>query len=106
MMSYLLKSVQRKMIKLIGTFQVLTADIVIDRDFNPHLIDVNTKLKYSNKMRAHKYLIPQILQSTLDIILEANMGVQNGRKVWKNTELINWGRWKMLYNQANGYDVL
>lgn len=58
--------------KKVGQFQLLSADLVYDDRLNPFLLEFNTGTGFYTKERVDRYVVPQLIQSMLDIILHTH----------------------------------
>merc|ERR1712157_216881 len=70
-----------KLSHLKGCFELLGCDILIDDQFNPHLIEINTNPALYLDTEPQKAVIPQVVHKTLDLVLNANAAPENMEKL-------------------------
>lgn len=58
--------------KVNGQFELLGCDIMIDDHMNPFLLEINTNPALFTTTLVQKEVIPQVLSSTLAIVLKLN----------------------------------
>ncbi|KRX09578.1 hypothetical protein PPERSA_09408 [Pseudocohnilembus persalinus] len=104
--AYTLMAAKEKLNHEKGVFQLLGVDIMWDENFNAKLIEVNTKANLLVELKTHKYVFPQMIQSTLDLILETMSDYTTLRTKWEYPEKLELGKWEIVINEATGYNVL
>ncbi|KRX08319.1 hypothetical protein PPERSA_01780 [Pseudocohnilembus persalinus] len=104
--AYSIMAAKDKFYKQKGVFQLMGVDIMWDEYFNAKLIEFNTSAGLYNELKGHKYVIPQLVQSTLDLILETLSDQSKVREKWAQPEKLELGRWQIIINEASGYNVL
>ncbi|KRW99818.1 hypothetical protein PPERSA_10937 [Pseudocohnilembus persalinus] len=89
-----------------GAYQLMGLDMMWDKDFNAKLIEVNTNTSLSNETKVYRQVMPQLVQSTLDLILETYDDFDKVREKWVNPERLELGKWEILINEAQNYNIL
>ena len=85
---------------------ILQADLIWDENRNPYLIEINTSAGLYSLLKAHLYVIPQLVQSSLDLVISTHEHADKLNEQWQHPENLDLGRWKILYNEATNYDIL
>ncbi|KAL4465184.1 hypothetical protein ABPG72_019338 [Tetrahymena utriculariae] len=104
--SYSLLAAKKQLAKKKGYFQLLGIDLIFDVNFNAYIIEYNTSAGLFMDLSTHHLVIPQLLQTTLDLILDSHRQNVNLYKFWKNPNKNDLGKWEILYNEASGFDFL
>ncbi len=64
-----------------GCFELLGCDILIDDNFNPHLIEINTNPALYLDTVPQKQVIPEVVHKTLDLVLDINKNAESKEKL-------------------------
>ncbi|EWS72878.1 tubulin-tyrosine ligase family protein (macronuclear) [Tetrahymena thermophila SB210] len=104
--SYSLLAAKKQLGKKRGYFQLLGIDLIFDANFNAYIIEYNTSAGLFMELSTHHLVIPQLLQTTLDLILDSHRQNVDLNKYWKNPNQSDLGKWEILYNEASGFDFL
>ncbi|KRX00108.1 hypothetical protein PPERSA_07215 [Pseudocohnilembus persalinus] len=104
--AYCIMAAENKLIKQNGTYQMMAVDLMWDENFNTKLIEFNTNPGLSKELTTYQQLIPQIVQSTLDLIIETFSEPSQIYKKWKQPKKLELGRWEIIINEANNYNIL
>ncbi|KRX09577.1 hypothetical protein PPERSA_09407 [Pseudocohnilembus persalinus] len=105
-LAYTMMAVKDKMKNQKGVFQLLGIDIIWDKNFNAKLIEFNVTPALYTELKPHRYVNPQLVQSTLDLVLETNANQETLRQKWAQPEKLELGKYEILINEATGYNVL
>ncbi|KAL4426577.1 hypothetical protein ABPG74_012337 [Tetrahymena malaccensis] len=104
--SYSILAAKKQLAKKRGYFQLLGIDLIFDSNFNAYIIEYNTSAGLFMELSTHHLVIPQLLQTTLDLILDSHRQNIDLYKFWKNPNQSDLGKWEILYNEASGFDFL
>jgi len=88
-----------------GCFELLGCDILIDDQFNPHLIEINTNPALYTDTEPQKVVIPEVVHKTLDLVLDANAAPENMEKLLTAKSADAVKGWELIYNEATDYFV-
>ena len=88
-----------------GCFELLGCDILIDDQFNPHLIEINTNPALYLDTEPQKAVIPEVVHKTLDLVLDANAAPENMEKLLAADKPDAVKGWTLIYNEATDYFV-
>ena len=91
--AYSIAAARDKFIKKKGFFQLMGVDLIYDDELKPYLIEFNTSAGLYTILKAHLNVVPQLVQSTLDLILKTHEDMDNLWKVWEHPEDLDLGRW-------------
>lgn len=94
-----------KLTPIKGCFELLGCDILIDDQFNPHLIEINTNPALYLDTKPQTEVIPQVVNKTLDLVLDANSSSENMEKLLQVNEANAVDGWTLIYNEATDYFV-
>ncbi|KRX02828.1 hypothetical protein PPERSA_04031 [Pseudocohnilembus persalinus] len=89
-----------------GAFQILGLDIIWDDEFNVKLIEINTNISLSLSLNCMQKTNPQLIQTTYDLMLETFSDISKLKEKWSQPEKLDLGRWRIIINEANNYNVL
>ncbi|EGR28369.1 tubulin-tyrosine ligase family protein, putative [Ichthyophthirius multifiliis] len=103
---YSILSAKDKLGKKKGYFQLLGIDLIFDDKLNAFLIEFNTSAGLFMELQTHFKVIPQLVQSTLDIILESHDKNVDLWDYWRLPKFRQLGNWEVIYNEANEYNFL
>lgn len=96
---------QGKIQQLDGCFELLGCDILIDEEFRPHLIEMNTNPALYLDTKTQKKIIPQVVNKTLDIVTKVNEFPEEMQKLYTANSANAVPGWTLIYNQATDYFV-
>lgn len=61
---------KRKLVTKRGTYELLGCDIIVSKDLQPYLLEVNTNPAMFTETKVQKSLLPVLTKNTLDTVLE------------------------------------
>ena len=86
-----------------GCFELLGCDILIDDNFNPHLIEINTNPALFLDTEPQKAVIPQVVHKSLDLILHAYKSPENKEALMKANSQSDVEGWDLIYNEQTDF---
>jgi len=81
-----------------GCFELLGCDIMIDDEFNPHLIEINTNPALYLDTAPQKEVIPQVVHKTLDLVLKINQHEEEMKKFEASDSADAVAGWTLIFN--------
>lgn len=70
MLLVVVAAAKRKLIPKKGTYELLGCDVIVSRDLQPYLLEVNTNPAMFTETKVQKELLPILTKNTLEIALE------------------------------------
>ncbi|KRX09572.1 hypothetical protein PPERSA_09402 [Pseudocohnilembus persalinus] len=104
--AYSIMSAKDKMVSKQGTFQFIGADLIFDENLNMKLIEFNCNPGLKSDFNCQKYVMPQLIPTMLDLVLETQADFSTFREKWANPEKLELGRWQIVINEVADYNIL
>ncbi|KRX09570.1 hypothetical protein PPERSA_09400 [Pseudocohnilembus persalinus] len=104
--AYSIMSAKDKLIDRKGSFQLIGVDLILDENLNIKLIELNCNAGLNSDFKCQKYVIPQLIQSNFDLILETQSNLSTLKQKWEEPDKLELGRWQIVINEAANYNIL
>eukprot|EP00825_Cyclidium_porcatum_P008465 TRINITY_DN14215_c0_g1_i3.p2 TRINITY_DN14215_c0_g1~~TRINITY_DN14215_c0_g1_i3.p2 ORF type:complete len:335 (+),score=89.96 TRINITY_DN14215_c0_g1_i3:145-1149(+) len=98
---YTIKAGLPKLEKKIGYYELLGYDIMIDDNFKPHLLEINTNPALFLDTIPQKEIIPIVVNKALDIVLYLNEDSQKIGDRVKEIQKSQIGNYDLIYNEMS-----
>jgi hypothetical protein len=75
MLTYTVHAAQSKLQRKLGCFELMGCDVLIDENFRPYLLEVNTNPAIDLDTAVKLAAIPPVVNGTLDLVLDIHSNV-------------------------------